>query len=202
MNKLFNIIFSDLKKDKTVYFSLIISSIIGIIFGALFITILKDSDKILLKDHINTFFDSIKSNTYNTSLLNILLSNLILVILIGLLGFSIIGIPVIIACLFYKSFSLSFTVAALLYNYKLDGILLSFIYIFPHLILNLIFYFILIYYSFKLSISLLNLFINKKELNKKFLKKYLIIILISILFITITSLYETFILPYLIKLIY
>lgn len=202
MNRLFNIIFGDLKKDKAIYYSLLISGIIGLIFGALFITILKENDKTLLINHINSFFESIKNNSYKASFNNILFSNLILVFIIFVLGFSIIGIPVIIAILFYKTFSLSFTVTSLLYNFKIEGILLSFIYIFPHMILNLIFYFILIYYAFKLSISLINLLLNKKELNKKFLKKYLVILGISTFFIIISSLYETFLLPYLIKLIY
>ena len=202
MNRLFNIIFGDLKKDKAIYYSLLVSGLIGLIFGALFITILKESDKTLLINHINSFFESIKNGSYKTNFNNILFSNLLLVIIIAILGFSIIGIPVIIAILFYKTFSLSFTVTSLLYNFKIQGILISFVYIFPHLILNLIFYFILIYYSFKLSILLINLLLNRKELNKKFLKKYLIIIVISMLFITISALYETFVLPYLIKMIY
>lgn len=202
MNKLFNIIFKDLKKDKSIYYSLIAVLIISIVFGILFITILKTSDKELLSNHINSFLESIKTNQYKPDFTNMFFNNNLLALIIMLLGFSIIGIPILIILLFYKGFTLSFTITSLIYNFKLDGILLSFIYIFPHLILNLIFYFILIYYAFKLSLLLIGTLMNKSKLNKMFLKKYIVILLISILILTISALYETFILPHLIKLLY
>ncbi len=201
MNKLFNIIFKDLKKDKSIYYSLIISLIISLVFGIMFITILKDSDKALLSNHIDSYFDNIKTGNYKMDL-SLLLSNNLIAMLISILGFCIIGIPILIIILFYKGFTLSFTITSLIYNFKIDGIFFSFIYIFPHLIINLIFYFILIYYSFKLSISMIDTIINKKAFNKLFLKKYIVILLISLFFISISSLYETFILPHLIKMIY
>ena len=201
MNKLFNIIFKDLKKDRSIYYSLIIVCIISIVFGILFITILKDTDKVLLSNQINSFFESIKSNTYNRNL-SLLLSNDILLVIIFILGFSIIGIPILIIILFYKGFTLSFTITSLIYNFKSDGIFFSFIYVFPHLIINIMFYFILIYYSFKLSVNIIDSIINKKTFNRHYIKKYLIVLLISLLFISLSSLYETFILPYLIKMIY
>lgn len=202
MNKLFNIIFKDLKKDKALYYSLIIVCIISIIFGIFFITILKDSDKTLLSNHINSFLDSIEKGEYKPSIINILSTNNITGLIISILGFSIIGIPILIIILFYKGFTLSFTITSLIYNFKIDGILLSFIYIFPHLIINYIIYFILIYYAFKLSLILIDTLLNKKKITKKYLKKYIIILLISIILLSISALYETFILPHLIKMLY
>jgi len=201
LNKLFNIIFKDLKRDKSIYYSLIIVGIISLVFGLLFITILKDSDKQLLTNHISTFLESVNTNEYKFNITTILLENNIMAIIIWILGFSIVGIPLLIGILFYKCFTLTFTVTSLIYCYKVDGILLSFIYIFPHLIINLMFYFILIYYSFKLSLILIDEIIHKKPFNIP-IKKYLIVLLISILFLTISGLYETYILPYLIKMIY
>ena len=203
MNKLFDVIFKDLKKDKSIYISLIAVVVISLVFGALFITILKGTDKELLTTHITSFFESIKTKEFIPSITNIILNNNIFGIIIWILGFSIIGIPIVICMLFYKGFALSFTVASLIYNFKLDGILLSFMYIFPHLILNFIFYFIVSYYSFKLSIKLLNKLLNKNELNmNKFIKKYLFVLLISVIIFTLSAVYETYIIPYLIKLIY
>lgn len=202
MNKIFNIIFKDLKKDKSIYFSLIIVCIISFIFGLFFITILKDSDKTLLSTHINSFFENISSNNYKANINNIVFKNDITAIIIFILGFSIIGIPVLIAILFYKGFTLFFTITSLIYTFKTDGIYLSFVYVFPHLIINFIFYFILVYYAFKLSLMFINYIINKKELNKNYLKKYVVCLLISLAFITLSGLYETFIFPLLIKMIY
>lgn len=202
MNKIFNIIFEDLKKEKSIYYSLIIAVLVSIVFGLLFITILKTSDKTLLTDNINSYFDSINEGKYNISILKNILNNNILALIIFILGFSVVGIPILVFILFYKGFILSFSVTSLIYNFKMDGIFFSFIYVFPHHILNLFSYFILTYYSFKLCIKILNTLVNKKELNFKYIKKYFIIYLIVNIALIISALYETYILPYIIKMIY
>ena len=202
MNKIIDIIFKDIKKDKNIYISLIIVLLISLVFGMLFITILTIEDKTLLKSHINTYFDTIKSGSTSFNLYNNLASNNIGIFILWILGFSIIGLPLIIAILFYKGFSLSFTITSLIYNFRLDGIFFSFIYVFPHLILNLLFYFIVTYYSFKMCINLIWIISGKSKFNFKTLKKYLFILIISIFFISLSALYETYILPYLIKIIY
>lgn len=202
MNKVINILFKDIKKDKSIYISLILVVIISILFGTFFIKILSTEDKNILLEHINLYFENIKNNNISNNLYNNLLNNNITLFIIWILGFSVIGLPILITILFYKGFSLSFTVASLLYKFKLNGIFISIIYIFPHLIINLLFYFITTYYSFKMCINLIQIIFYKKILNKNLLKKYLIVLLISIIFLSISSLYETFILPYLIKIIY
>lgn len=202
MNKIIDIIFKDMKKDKSIYVSLILVIIISFVFGLFFITILKDSDKSLVTEHINNYFDGIKSKEIIPSIYNNIINNNSFAIIMWILGFSIIGIPIIISMLFYKGFVLTFTITSLIFNFKLDGILLSFIYIFPHLILNLILYFIMSYYSFKLSLNLIGVITNKNKLNKNAIKKYLIILIITIVLLSLTALYETYIIPYLIKLIY
>lgn len=205
MNKLLNIIFSDCKKNKNIYVSLIIVVIISLIFGIVFITILESDDKTLVTNQITNFFDIIKNNNYvgKNNILNNFLNSSVFIILIWILGLSIIGIPIIICLLFYKGFTLAFTITSLIYSLKIKGILISFIYIFPHLILNLIVYFIVTYYSFNFSIKIFNSIFYKKDFNcKSYIKKYLFILLISIITIMLTTLYETFIMPYIIKFIY
>ena len=201
MNKIINIIFKDIKKDKSIYYSLIVASLISIVFGVMFITILKLEDKKILIDQISNYFENIKVS-YKPDILNILIKNNIFGIIIWILGFSIIGIPLLIIILFYKCFTLSFTVTSIIYTFKLDGILLSFIYIFPSLILNLIFYFILIYYAIKLSTIFIDSLVNKKRITFIYIKKYIIVLLISLLFLSLSGMYEAYILPHLIKLIY
>ena len=192
MNKIFDIIFKDLKKEKNIYYSLIVVVVISILFGLFFITLLSASDKSLLTSNINNHFDLINNGKYTINLLKNIINNNILSLIIWILGFSVIGIPIIIFILFYKGFILSFSITSLIYNFKVDGIFFSFIYVFPHSILNLIIYFILSYYSFKLSIKIIDSLINKKIFNFKFLKKYIIILLISIIFLTFSALYESY----------
>ena len=202
MNKVIDVIFNDIKKDKSIYISLIIVLIISLLFGTFFIKILEDTDKKLVMAHINTYFDSIKNGNINYNLYNNILNNNITLFIIWILGFSIIGLPLIISILFYKGFSLSFTAASIIYNFKFNGIFFSLIYIFPHLILNILFYFIMTYYSFKLCVNIIQSLFTKKSLKQVFFKKYIVILIISIVFLTLSALYETYIIPYLIKIIY
>lgn len=200
--RLIKAIINDLKKDKSIYISLLIALIISLIFGMFFITILNSSDKVTLKEYITNFFNSIKQGKV-ISIYKTLINNNLGILIIALLSFSIILFPLVIVIIFYKGFTLAFTITSLIYTFKIKGIILAFFYVFPSLIFNLVFYFIMCYYSFKLSLILFNRVINKESTNiNKFLKKYLIVILVCVAFVSLFSLYDTYLLPSLIKLVY
>lgn len=200
--KLINLIMNDLKKDKSIYVSLIIALLISFIFGMFFITILSSTDKVTLKEYITNFFDSIKQGKI-ISLYKTLINNNLGILITAILAFSVVLFPLVIVIIFYKGFTLAFTITSLIYSFKIKGIILAIVYVFPSLIFNLVFYFIMCYYSFKLSLILFNKVINKDTANiNKFLKKYLVIILICIVFVSLFSLYDTYLLPSLIKLVY
>lgn len=193
---------NDLKKDKSIYVSLIIALLISFIFGMFFITILSSTDKVTLKEYITNFFDSIKQGKI-ISLYKTLINNNLGILITAILAFSVVLFPLVIVIIFYKGFTLAFTITSLIYSFKIKGIILAIVYVFPSLIFNLVFYFIMCYYSFKLSLILFNKVINKDTANiNKFLKKYLVIILICIVFVSLFSLYDTYLLPSLIKLVY
>ena len=200
--KLINLIMNDLKKDKSIYLSLLIALIISFIFGMFFITILSSTDKVTLKEYITNFFTSIKQGKI-ISLYKTLINNNLGILITSILAFSVVLFPLVIVIIFYKGFSLAFTITSLIYTFKIKGIILAIVYVFPSLIFNLVFYFIMCYYSFKLSLILFNKAINKDTTNiNKFLKKYLVIILVCISFVSLFSLYDTYLLPSLIKLVY
>lgn len=200
--KLINLIMNDLKKDKSIYLSLIIALLISFIFGMFFITILSSTDKVTLKEYITNFFTSIKQGKI-FSLYKTLINNNLGILITAILAFSVVLFPLVIVIIFYKGFTLAFTITSLIYTFKIKGIILAIVYVFPSLIFNLVFYFIMCYYSFKLSLILFNKVINKDATNiNKFLKKYLVIILICIVFVSLFSLYDTYLLPSLIKLVY
>ena len=193
---------NDLKKDKSIYVSLLIALLISFVFGMFFITILSSADKVTLKEYITNFFTSIKQGKI-ISLYKTLINNNIGILITALLAFSVILFPLVIVIIFYKGFTLAFTITSLIYTFKIKGIILAIIYVFPSLIFNLVFYFIMCYYSFKLSLILFNKVINKDTTNiNKFLKKYLVIILVCTIFVSLFSLYDTYLLPSLIKLVY
>ncbi len=200
--KFINLVMNDLKKDKSIYVSLLIALLISFIFGMFFITILTSTDKVTLKEYITNFFTSIKQGKI-ISLYKTLINNNLGILITAILAFSVVLFPLVIVIIFYKGFTLAFTITSLIYTFKIKGIILAFLYVFPSLIFNLVFYFIMCYYSFKLSLILFNKVINKDATNiNKFLKKYLVIILICILFVSLFSLYDTYLLPSLIKLVY
>lgn len=200
--KLINLIMNDLKKDKSIYLSLLIALLISFIFGMFFITILSSTDKVTLKEYITNFFTSIKQGKI-ISLYKTLINNNLGILITSILAFSVVLFPLVIVIIFYKGFTLAFTITSLIYTFKIKGIILAIVYVFPSLIFNLVFYFIMCYYSFKLSLILFNKVINKDTTNiNKFLKKYLVIILVCISFVSLFSLYDTYLLPSLIKLVY
>ena len=193
---------NDLKKDKSIYLSLLIALLISFIFGMFFITILSSTDKVTLKEYITNFFTSIKQGKI-ISLYKTLINNNLGILITSILAFSVVLFPLVIVIIFYKGFTLAFTITSLIYTFKIKGIILAIVYVFPSLIFNLVFYFIMCYYSFKLSLILFNKVINKDTTNiNKFLKKYLVIILVCISFVSLFSLYDTYLLPSLIKLVY
>lgn len=200
--KLIKLIMNDLKKDKSIYLSLLIALLISFIFGMFFITILSSTDKVTLKEYITNFFTSIKQGKI-ISLYKTLINNNLGILITSILAFSVVLFPLVIVIIFYKGFTLAFTITSLIYTFKIKGIILAIVYVFPSLIFNLVFYFVMCYYSFKLSLILFNKAINKDTTNiNKFLKKYLVIILVCISFVSLFSLYDTYLLPSLIKLVY
>ena len=185
--------------DKLLIF-LIIICIIGIITGSIFITILNSSDKnsilVSLEEFI-TGYDEIKPEK---DLINNLVVNIMYVFAIWILGISIIGLPIVIFILFFKAFLLSFTISSFIMKYKLKGIILGIIYNMPHQVINLVVYMYLGVYSIKLSSYIIEAIVYKKSINfKNITNRYLLVLIVSIILLITTTLYETYIMPILLK---
>ncbi len=198
MDKLLNTIKFD---KKYVLFSIIIV-VLGIITGSLFIVILNKTDKTLVIEYIQKFIEDIKNNNFNfiDTLKNTIIINYLLVIIITILGFTFFLSFSNILILFYKAFVIGFSLSSFILTYKIKGILLSIVYIFPHLIINILLISILTAYMLKLSHNMIKYIINKKELNMRtYFNKYLYILILFIILFTITSLYESFVVPHILK---
>lgn len=200
MDKLFNLV----KFDKRYVLFCLILVIIGIVAGSLFIVVLNSSDKSLIIEYIETFIDNIKNNNLNyiDTLKNTLIINYLVIIIISIIGFTYFLTSLNIIILFYKAFIIGFSLSSFILTYKIKGLLLSIIYIFPHLIINLLLFSLLIAFTLKLSIKMINCIIKKKDVNmRRYFNKYLYTILFISMIMIITSLYESFLAPYLLKLI-
>ena len=204
MKKVMDKLLNKIRFDKRYVFFCIILVLIGIIAGSLFIVILNSSDKNLVIEYIESFVQSIKNNSFNyiDILKNTLIINYSVVIIISIIGFTYFLVPLNILILFYKSFIIGFSLSSFILTYKIKGLLFSIVYIFPHLILNILLFSILTAFTLKLSIKMINHIIKKKEVNiRLYFNRYLHTSLFTIILITITSLYESFIAPTLLKLI-
>ena len=193
-----------LKNNKKSLTFLMIIFLIGIISGSIFSVTLKESDNLLVKNYLDNFLVSIFDNNliYFDSFISTLISNIIILICIWLFGISIIGLPIILIIFFYKSFILGFTLGSILLNYKVKGILLSVIYIFPHLIIDIFMLITFCIIAINISKKILSALLKKSEVSFKTISSnYLISLLICIGITLITSLYSSYLVPNIIKLI-
>ena len=189
-------------KKTLLFFTILL--IIGIIAGSIFMAILSETDKKLVTDYFNNYISNIENNKLNylESIKNGLFNNLLYIIIIWILGISIIGIPIVTIMFFIKSFTLGFSIASIVFNYKLKGCLLNFINIFPHQMIYFLIYMLITTYSIFFSLKMLNSIINKKNMDFKIMmNKYVKILIISVIAITIGIIIETFLTPLLIKII-
>lgn len=190
-----------IRKSNKLILKLMIISIISVLIGIFYIAILSNSNKVLIKENLETYFESLNKLNYIKALIKCLTSNMITISSIWLLGISIIGVFLIIIILIIKSFALGFTISSLIYFYKLKGIIISIIYIIP-LIINLFVIIILSYYGIMFSKNLNRLLFLKKEVNfKNIMRKYIKILLFSTICIVISSLIEIYIVPNILKLL-
>lgn len=193
MDKLLNV-------DKKILIFLIIICVIGIITGSIFLTILNSNDKNSILVSLEEFITGYDTLNPEKDLINNLIINIMYMLAIWILGISIIGLPIVIFIIFFKAFLLSFTISSFIMKYKLKGILLGIIYNMPHQIINLVVYMYLGVYSIKLSSCIIEAIVHKKSINfKSITNRYLLVLGISVITLLITTLYETYIMPILLK---
>ena len=204
MKKIMDKLLNRVKFDKKYVAFCLILVILGIISGSLFIVVLRINDKTLVIEYIQSFIESIKNNNFNyiETLKNTLITNCLLVIIISIVGFTYFLIPINILILFYKSFIIGFSLSSFILTYKIKGLLLSTIYMFPHLILNILLISILTAFTLKLSVRMIKHIIKKKEVNMRlYFNKYLYTSIFILIMITFSSIYESFVAPYLLKML-
>lgn len=191
--------------DKKVNTFIMFIIILGIISGSLFLVVLKDTDRNLVIEKINTFFTNINTNNINNieAFKNAFIENIIFVILVWILGMSIIGIIINIFMIYLKGFIVGFSLSSFFLVYKYKGLLATFIYAFPTSIINILVCLLLGVYSVLFTINLWKIiFLKERDFNiKRFIKKYFLVLILCIILIIISSLTEGFLIPSLLKLV-
>jgi stage II sporulation protein M len=179
--------------------------IIGFISGCFFLTIISTEEKTIVANQITNFITNINNNTLNniTIFKNNLISNLIYIILLWILGLSIIGIIINVFIIYIKGFILGFTISGIILAYKIKGLLFGLIYIFPNELFKILTIIILGVYSLTLSFGIIKELLKKNNNKLRLLfKRYVIVLVLCIFIMVISSLFEAFVLPNLLNIVY
>jgi len=190
--------------NKKINIFIITILILGIISGSVFLMISNETDKANVITQIETFFQNIsKSNIDNgQALKNSLIINYTFIGTIFILGLSMIGIIINIFLTYLKGFLIGFSISAIFLTYSYKGLLAAILYTFPSQIINIIVITILSIYSIMFSKNLFQSIISKKHINTRtILKKYLVILIFSIILSFISSITEVYLFPNLLNLI-
>ncbi len=187
--------------NKNLNIFIILIVIIGVLFGTIFFLNTTPDDKKNISDSIILWKQGINNTNFGQVFINALFSNFLYLFLIYIFGISLIGIVVNIFLIFFKGFIIGFNIATFISLFSFKGILYSFEYVVFSQILLIIAISILGIYSIIFSYEVLKSLTKKKVFDFKiFLKKYNIIFLISFGFIFLSSLFEAFLFPILLKL--
>ena len=190
--------------SKKINYFVVTILLFGVISGSIFLVILDSGDKSGTVLQIQTFISNLSNNKVDggLALRSSLIINYIVVGLIWGLGLSIIGIIFNIFLTYIKGFVVGFSVASIFATYNYKGILMALLYLFPHQILNVIVVCVLTIYSIMFSLNLLEIIVTKKvKKNYNMLKRYVVILLFSIIISFISSLLEVYLFPNLLKII-
>lgn len=190
------------KKERKKIIFLIVLALIGITMGSIFTTMLSQNDKVLAQTYIKDFITNINNNKLNylDSFKSAFMSNVILILTIWILGISIIGIPLNIFIYFVKTFVIGFSLSAFILTYNVKGCLLGLIYIFPHHIINIAIYILLLMFSLNFSLKILKSLKSKKQMSLRLtFNRYIVILVFTLIVTLLTTLTEVFVTPFIIK---
>ena len=188
-------------KTNKLFVRLVFLISISILFGVFYMAILSKSNKNLVGEELKVFFSSLNKLSYTKAFIECFIKNSFLLTFVWLLGISIIGVPIIILILLFKSFLLGFSISSILFFYKWKGILIAVIYCFP-LLINLFSFLFLGYYAIIFSKNLNRLLFLKKEISfRNIMRRYIKMLIFSLILILISSLVEIYVVPSLLSLL-
>lgn len=205
MKKIINYLNETIKKEKSILVFTILIFLIGLVIGSLFINFITETDKKLLIEQLTLYLSSIEKLSSDVFGINVFFDNIInnglQLSIIFVLGISMIGVPAVILILFLKGFMLGTTLSTFILKYSFKGVIGTFLYVFPVMIINILIYIFLSFFAVHASIKFLKAFLKKDNLNfKSFLGKYLLSFFISILLMAIICLIDSYLTPLLLKL--
>lgn len=188
-------------KRRKLFKLLIYVVIISVILGIFYVAVISKNEKDLVKTSFDFYFKNVKNGNTDSLILliNNIISNILLTFIVWILGISIIGIPVSILYLIFKSFVLGFTISSLIYTYSFKNLIPIIIYTIPFII-NLLVIFIITFYAINFSKMLYLFLFKKKDINlKRMSVVYLKFLFVAVIILFTSSLVSSYLVPFLLK---
>lgn len=190
-----------IKRNKLLSILIFLTLLIFII-GLLYPAVVDNNTREIISKNITDLISSIKNNMSFKDFFKLLSSNYTFIIIIWILGISIFGTIIVLILYLFKVFIFGFELSSLIINLKLSNIIFIILYTLPNL-LYIAIYFILVLFSISYSITLFKMiFLHKNYTIRIITKKYIKVLLVSLLLILLLSIINIFITPKLIKIFF
>ena len=180
---------------------LILLFILGLLFGVISFIFM---DKTSLENYTLNYVDLISKNNFDyiKGLINTLISNYKYLSILWIFGIIFFLFPIVPLIIIYRGISIGLMISSIIYSFKLKGFLYALIILFPAKIINELIYIIMSYYSISFSLKIYNAIKTNKSINiTSFSKNYFYILLIFIVALTLTSIFEVYLSTNIIKLV-
>ncbi|AYE35660.1 stage II sporulation protein M [Clostridium septicum] len=195
---------SNLKENKVLYILVLIFFFVGIILGSYVVRYMSGGDAKDLSSYFTSFITSLGEKPIDkaTLIFDILKKNLLLIIIILALGFTVFGTPFILIIDLIKGFTLGYTFSFLLTTFEGKGIWIALASTLPQNILYIPFFIGISIISLEISSrKLKEHFFNGNKVNRIVTNQLLMKLSIFISIFVIGAIVETYISPSLIKII-
>ena len=172
----------------------IVTFLIGIVFGIIFIFFISEVDKLIIKSEIEEYL-SLVSNSSNTlnSILNSFKNNLLYLTIIWVSSITIIFTPIVFFVIFYKGFLTGFLMSSFIMIFGIKGFIYSLIFTFPHEIINIVVFILFSIIMVSISYKIMKSIYKNDTINLRiFCKKVFILYIAFILVLLISSILEIY----------
>lgn len=181
---------------------LLLIFLIGLFIGSLTVSGTSEDNKSFLTNTLKSFTVFNTNSSISSILLSSLMNNFIFFFCAFLTGLMVIGFPLSVMLIFYKGFSVGFTIGFICALYGFKGILISAVCILPQILITSITLILACGKAMQFSLSLFSLFSsgrrNKGEIPD--ILPYCFSVLILFLISLISVLFDAFISPFFLKL--
>ena len=169
--------------DKKTLLFFILISILGLIFGLVFIFFITKMDKLIIKTELTEYIDFIINNKFNIkeAIINSITTNFIEYSTVFITSIIFVLFPICMFLNFYKFFSFGFMIASFIYVFKIKGLKYLLYLIFPFKIIELILFVLFLCFSIRFS-KHIYLYLKNTDINIKLsIKRYFIIYIIFLM---------------------